>query len=83
MLGGLVGGCSCDVVFGRNLTGAGYCAMGVLIDGVFVSTTGMSIDQLANTQDVRAIEVYKTGPAVPAEFQRRETDCGAVVIWTR
>ena len=71
------------VVFGRNLTGAGYCAMGVLIDGVFVSTTGMSIDQLANTQDVRAIEVYKTGPAVPAEFQRRETDCGAVVIWTR
>ena len=71
------------VVFGRNLTGAGYCAMGVLIDGVFVSTTGMSIDQLANTQDVRAIEVYKTGPAVPAEFQRRETDCGAVLIWTR
>jgi hypothetical protein len=71
------------VVFGRNLTGAGYCAMGVLIDGVFVNTTSLSIDQLANTQDVRAIEVYKTGPAVPAEFQRRETDCGAVVIWTR
>ena len=71
------------VIFGRSLTGTGYCAMGVLIDGVFVSTTGMSIDQLANTQDVRAIEVYKTGPAVPAEFQRRETDCGAVVIWTR
>ncbi len=71
------------VVFGRNLTGAGYCAMGVLIDGVFVNTTGMSIDQLANTQDVRAIEVYKTGPSVPAAFQRRETDCGAVLIWTR
>jgi Carboxypeptidase regulatory-like domain/TonB-dependent Receptor Plug Domain len=71
------------IVFGRNLTGAGYCAMGVLIDGVFVSTTGMSIDQLANTQDVRAIEVYKTGPSVPSEFQRRETDCGAVLIWTR
>ena len=71
------------VVFGRNLTGAGYCAMGVLIDGVFVNTTSLSIDQLANTQDVRAIEVYRTGPSVPAEFQRRETDCGAVVIWTR
>ena len=71
------------VVFGRNLTGAGYCAMGVLIDGMFVSTTGMSIDQVANTQDVRAIEVYRTGPSVPSEFQRRETDCGAVLIWTR
>ncbi len=71
------------VVFGRNLTGAGYCAMGVLVDGVFVNTQGMSIDQLVNTQDVRAIEVYKTGPSVPNEFQRRETDCGAVLIWTR
>jgi Carboxypeptidase regulatory-like domain/TonB-dependent Receptor Plug Domain len=71
------------VLFGRNLTGAGYCAMGVLIDGVFVNTTSLSIDQLANTQDIRAIEVYKTGPSVPSEFQRRETDCGAVLIWTR
>lgn len=71
------------VVFGRNLTGSGYCAMGVLVDGVFVNTSGMSMDQLVNTQDVRAIEVYRTGPSVPAEFQRRETDCGAVLIWTR
>ncbi len=71
------------IVFGRNLTGAGYCAMGVILDGVFVNTTGLPIDQLVNTQDVRAIEVYKSGPSVPSEFQRRETDCGAVVIWTR
>lgn len=71
------------VVFGRNLTGAGYCAMGVILDGVFVNTNGLPIDQLVNTQDVRAIEVYKSGPSVPAEFQRRETDCGAVIIWTR
>jgi hypothetical protein len=70
-------------LFGRNLTGAGYCAMGVLIDGVFINTNGVGIDQIANVQDVRAIEVYKTGPSVPAEFQRRETDCGAVLIWTR
>lgn len=71
------------IVFGRNLTGAGYCAMGVILDGVFVNTTGLPVDQLVNTQDVRAIEVYKSGPSVPSEFQRRETDCGAVVIWTR
>ena len=71
------------VVFGRNLTGAGYCAMGVILDGVFVNTNGISIDQMVNTQDVRAIEVYKSGPGVPSEFQRRETDCGAVIIWTR
>ena len=70
-------------LFGRNLTGAGYCAMGVLIDGVFINTNGIGIDQIANVQDVRAIEVYKTGPSVPAEFQRRETDCGAVLLWTR
>lgn len=70
-------------LFGRNLTGAGYCQMGVLIDGVFINTNGVGIDQIANVQDVRAIEVYKTGPSVPAEFQRRETDCGAVLIWTR
>ena len=71
------------VLFGRNLTGAGYCAMGVILDGVFVNTNGLPIDQLVNTQDVRAIEVYKSGPSVPSEFQRRETDCGAVIIWTR
>jgi hypothetical protein len=71
------------IVFGRNLTGAGFCAMGVIVDGVFVNTTGLPIDALVNTQDVRAIEVYKSGPAVPSEFQRRETDCGAVIIWTR
>lgn len=71
------------IVFGRNLTGAGYCAMGLILDGVFINTTGLPIDQMVNTQDVRAIEVYKSGPSVPSEFQRRETDCGAVLIWTR
>jgi Carboxypeptidase regulatory-like domain/TonB-dependent Receptor Plug Domain len=71
------------VVYGRNLSGGGYCAMGVILDGVFVYTTGIPIDQMVNLQDVRAIEVYKSGPSVPSEFQRRETDCGAVVIWTR
>ena len=71
------------VIFGRSLTGTGYCAMGILIDGVYVSTLETGIDRLVNTQDVRAIEVYKSGPSVPSEFQRRETDCGAVLIWTR
>lgn len=71
------------VIFGRSLTGTGYCAMGILIDGVYVSTLESGIDRLVNTQDVRAIEVYKSGPSVPSEFQRRETDCGAVLIWTR
>ena len=71
------------VVFGRNLTGAGYCAMGVLIDGTYVNSSGIGLDRLISTQDVRAIEVYRSGPSVPSEFQRRETDCGAVIIWTR
>jgi hypothetical protein len=32
---------------------------------------------------VAAIEVYTSGTSVPGQFARPETDCGAVIVWTR
>jgi hypothetical protein len=34
-------------------------------------------------ETVMGIEVYDSQAQVPFEFQRRETRCGAIVIWTR
>jgi len=44
---------------------------------------GLTIDRVVNLQDVRAIEVYVSGPAVPADLANGNTECGAVVVWTR
>lgn len=76
-----------QVAYGRGLaTSLQGCPMGILVDGTPMtigSNLSFSIDQFVNVQDIRAMEVYRSGQAVPAEFKRPETDCGAIIVWTR
>jgi Carboxypeptidase regulatory-like domain len=69
---------------GGGQAGAGICPLPLILDGVNVPLRdGLTIDRVVSIQDVRAIEVYTSGPSVPAELANGSTDCGAVVIWTR
>ncbi|MCU0624685.1 MAG: carboxypeptidase regulatory-like domain-containing protein [Gemmatimonadaceae bacterium] len=62
----------------------GVCPLAFILDGVNIPLTqGVTIDQLVNVQDIRAMEVYNSGPAVPGELANGATNCGAVVVWTR
>jgi len=80
--GALIAGRALRMAGGQG--GAGVCPLPLILDGVRVPLRdGLTIDRVVNVQDVRAIEVYVSGPAVPAELANGETDCGAVVIWTR
>ncbi len=63
--------------------GVGVCPLPLILDGRLIPLRGTSLDQWVNVQDVRAMEVYTSGPAVPAELASADTQCGAVVIWTR
>ena len=77
-----------QVAYGRGLmTSIQGCPMGIVVDGTPMvagrSGLSFSIDQFVNVQDIRAMEVYRSGQAVPAEFKRPETDCGAIIVWTR
>ena len=77
------------IIAGRAITlggggGAGVCPLALVLDGVAIPMRGGStIDQMVNVQDIRAMEVYNSGPQVPGELQGPQTACGAVVIWTR
>ena len=69
---------------GGGQAGAGICPLPLILDGVSVPLRdGLTIDRVVSIQDVRAIEVYTSGPNVPAELANASTDCGAVVVWTR
>lgn len=72
--------------FGIGGTGGqpGVCPLALILDGVAIPLRGgTTIDQMVNVQDIRAMEVYNSGPQVPGELQGPQTQCGAVVIWTR
>jgi hypothetical protein len=82
-------GASGAVIAGRGLRmaggqGPGVCPLPLILDGVYIKLQdGLTVDRVVNVQDVRAIEVYTTGPQVPAELANGQTDCGAIVVWTR
>jgi hypothetical protein len=72
--------------FGLGGTGGqpSVCPLALILDGVAIPMRGgTTIDQMVNVQDVRAMEVYTSGPSVPGDLQGPQTQCGAVVIWTR
>jgi len=62
---------------------SGYCPLALILDGVLIPSSQGRIDNLIPVDMVAGIEVYTSGTSVPSEFQRPDTDCGAVVIWTR
>jgi Carboxypeptidase regulatory-like domain len=80
--GALIAGRTIRMAGGQG--GAGVCPLALILDGVNVPLRdGLTIDRVVNVQDVRGIEVYTTGPQVPAELANGATECGAVVVWTR
>lgn len=76
----------CTARTGRdcNVLDATGCKMPIWIDGVVHADPG-AIDGLIQTQDVKAMEVYRRSTEVPADLQQngRTRGCGAIVIWTR
>jgi hypothetical protein len=86
------GGTALVSMRGTGLRG-GDCPLGVWLDGVYqgtldpVPTLGMApepidIDQYRPDR-LEAVEVYRGGVRVPAQFQGPGSECGVVVLWTR
>jgi hypothetical protein len=71
-------------IFGPRLSiSTGYCPLALIMDGTLIPTNGGRIDNFVPIDMVAAIEVYTSGTSVPGQFQRPETDCGVVIVWTR
>lgn len=71
-------------IFGSRLSiSTGYCPLALILDGTLINTNGGRMDNFVPIDMVAAIEVYNSGTAVPGVFARPETDCGAVIVWTR
>ncbi|MFN2317091.1 MAG: carboxypeptidase regulatory-like domain-containing protein [Gemmatimonadales bacterium] len=65
----------------RNAAGQLNCPMVTYLDGVLVV-----IDDLRTDIDISAlaaVEVYRGGAQLPAQFSGAQAQCGAVVMWTR
>lgn len=82
-------GANGNVIAGRTMKmgggqGPGICPLPLILDGMVVALReGLTVDRVVNLQDVRAMEIYPTGPSVPAELANGQTECGAIVVWTR
>jgi hypothetical protein len=67
--------------------GGGDCPVQIFVDGMLAtrSTGGgdVTVDDLAQPQDVEAIEIFKGLASVPAEFLNRQSRCGVIAIWTK
>jgi hypothetical protein len=57
------------------------CRPTLWIDGV--RRPNAELDETVSTDDIAAVEVYKSLAGIPAQFMDRETNCGAIVVWTR
>jgi hypothetical protein len=40
-------------------------------------------DDTVTSDDIAALEVYTSFAGIPAQYVDRETNCGAIVVWTR
>ena len=71
-------------IFGTRINiSTGYCPLALILDGTLINTNGGRMDNFVPIDMVAAIEVYTSGTSVPGQFARPETDCGAVIVWTR
>lgn len=58
------------------------CQPRIWVDGV--KTTDTEVDEIANVDEVAAIEVYPSWAGTPPQYMDRETRaCGTIVIWSR
>jgi hypothetical protein len=60
------------------------CRPQVYLDGVpYPLLAGETIDDVVSPTQLEGIEVYRHAAEVPVEFQRPDSSCGAIVLWTR
>lgn len=65
-----------------------FCFPRVFLDGVLVrlettSAPTLTLDDVANPDEIEAIEIYRSASQVPAQFGGAGSSCGVVLIWTR
>jgi hypothetical protein len=68
----------CTAQMTRAATAA--CRPDFFVDGL---SANFSTNANLPTVGIVAVEVYRSGSEAPVEFLRADTDCGAIVIWTR
>lgn len=69
-------GCTAQMTRAAN----GLCRPDFFVDGL---SANFSTNANLPTVGIVAVEVYRSGSEAPVEFLRADTDCGAIVIWTR
>jgi len=61
--------------------GLAQCYASIFVDGVFVPSDAMTLDDRLDLESVAGVEVYSRRIDVPIQYRRN--DCGAVLFWTR
>jgi hypothetical protein len=63
---------------------SGLCVPAFYLDGFRVGTPGREVlDDIADPEDVEAIEAYAGVTQIPSQWRDSHSACGVVVIWTR
>lgn len=76
---------------GGTLSPADVCWPMIYVNRQLVSTGGYgsagaeptALDDLVATADVWALEIYRSAPEIPPEFNGPNAGCGVIVLWTR
>ena len=70
---------------GENRRGEyGGCPVLVFMDGQYLGNSDfVLLDATINVEQLEAVEAYNTVASLPAEFNRRGSECGVIVFWTR
>lgn len=70
---------------GENRRGAyGGCPVLVFMDGQYLGNSDfVLLDATINVEQLAAVEAYNSVASLPAEFNRRGSECGVIVLWSR
>lgn len=69
----------CRPLLGGSLS---TCAPDIFVDDMLVRNPGTDFDAIVDTRYVVGIEVYRTLLETPPQYQRVDTNCGSIVVWT-
>ncbi len=58
----------------------GYCAATIFIDGLQSSVEALGAYR---TEELVGVEVYPRGSTAPGRYQRLDSECGVVLVWTK
>lgn len=67
---------------GSFSSGAGACAMQVVVDGIIMPQF-FNLDLLPSPKQIAGVEVYSGAATVPPQFGGNDRRCGLIAVWTR